>query len=188
MRSLTAIKQMHNIVLLPISDYEERLVGRRLVSSISFVTSDGVKVFYNQSKPSQVIYRDTDSSLTPSPLERLPAELRLQILELIFEDVKPDHWLSAHHHAGATPASVIFASKQLYLEGREMALKACTFDYGDLPSFHRLKAYDCGIYADEEVERWANDPKDVDKGTIDVVGRLNAFFNSKHACEQVCYG
>ena len=179
---------MQNMVLLPISDYEERLLGRRLVSStFSFITYS-VKVFKNQLKPSRMLSRGTDSSLTPSPLERLPAELRLQILELLFEDVKPDDWLSAHHHAGATPASVIFASKQLYLEGRDMALEACTFDYGDLPSFHRLKGYDCGIYADEEVERWANDRNDVDKGIIDVFGRLNAEFNCKHACEHVYYG
>ncbi|KAL9039221.1 MAG: hypothetical protein Q9180_002658 [Flavoplaca navasiana] len=157
------------MVLLPISDYKERVVGRRLVSSISFVTSDGVKVFCNQSKPSQMLPRDISSSLRSSPLGKLPIELRLRIMEFIFEDVKPDDWLSAHYHAGATPASVIFASKLLYFEGRDMALKACTFNYVELPDICRLVAHDRDIYD--------GDPKI----------RLYASFNEKYACEKVYY-
>lgn len=133
--------------LLPISDYQERLVGRRLVSSISFVTSDGVKVFYNQSKPSRMPPCDVSSSLRSSPLGKLPTELRLRMLTFLFEDVKPDDWLSAHYHAGATPASVIFASKLLYFEGRAMALKACTFNYVELPDICRLVAHNRNIYS-----------------------------------------
>ncbi|KAL9010104.1 MAG: hypothetical protein Q9180_009332, partial [Flavoplaca navasiana] len=97
-----------------------------------------------------MLSRDINSSLTPSPLERLPAELRLQILGLIFEEIKPDDWLSAHHHAGATPASVIFASKLLYFEGRDMALKVCTFNYVELPDICRLVAHDRNIYKGDQ--------------------------------------
>lgn len=133
------------MVRLPISDYEERLIGKRLVTVNSTFTTSGVKIFHNQPNPSSLVPNTSSSSPTLSPLQNLPAELRLHILKLLFEQIKPTDWLSAHYHAGATPASVIFASKQMYLESRPLALKACTFNYEDLPTDRRLAAYGYSI-------------------------------------------
>lgn len=133
------------MVPLPISDYEERLIGKRLVTVNSTFTTRGLKIFHNQPSPSRLVLNTSSSSPTLSPLQKLPTELRLHILDLIFEQIKPIDWLSAHYHAGATPASIIFVSKQMYLEGRPLALKACTFDYGNLPTDHRLVGYGYGI-------------------------------------------
>lgn len=133
------------MILLPISDYEERLIGKRLVTVNSTFTTSGVKIFHNQPRPSSLVPNTSSSSPALSPLQNLPIELRLHILNLLFERIQPIDWLSAHYHAGATPASVIFVSKHLYLEGRPLALKACTFDYEDLPTDHRLAGYGYSI-------------------------------------------
>lgn len=141
------------MVLLPISDYERRLEGKRLVTVTSSFTSGAVKVFHNQPGPSSLVLNTISSSPTLSPLQKLPVELRLQILSMLFEDVKSTDWLSAHHHARATPASIIFTSKQMYLEGRHLALKACTFNYEDLPSECRVVGPYNGMHCDYQEDR-----------------------------------
>ena len=117
-------------------------------TSPTFIDRNGAKVFHCESNPASLDTRSTMSSPNPSPLLRLPAELRLQILAILFEEIHPDDWLSSHHHDGATPASVIFACKQLFIEGRDLALNACTFQYEDLPSFKRMIGGQCMITCD----------------------------------------
>ncbi|KAL8989151.1 MAG: hypothetical protein Q9169_008421 [Polycauliona sp. 2 TL-2023] len=151
------------MVALPISNYQERLIGRRLVTSTSAFPRQYVHVFYNEPTPAEIVFTDTSSSPTLSALENLPAELRLYILKMVFEDIKPIDWLSAHHHAGATPASIIFTSKQMFLEAKPLALKACTFSYEDLPTHRRLFGPLNCIQQDYHKERF------------------NAYFNEKHA-------
>ncbi|KAI4224870.1 MAG: hypothetical protein L6R36_004351 [Xanthoria steineri] len=176
------------MVLLPISDYEERLIGKRLVTENSTFTTNGVKIFHNQPSPSSLVLNTSSSLPTSSPLQNLPTELRLHILNLLFEQIKPIDWLSAHYHAGATPASVIFASRNVHLEGRPLALKACTFDYGDLPTDHCLAGYGYSIiFGNGEGERTTPFPHVTGVG-FDASYSLDTYFNEKHACERVSYG
>ncbi|KAL8926573.1 MAG: hypothetical protein Q9208_002900 [Pyrenodesmia sp. 3 TL-2023] len=148
---------MSAMVLLPISDYEERLLGRRLVTATPTFQAGGVKIFHNAPNPSILAPSSpTNSSplpTTPSALQILPTEIRFLILSMVFEDVKPDDWLSAHHHAGATPASVIFTCRQLYREGRQLALEACTFEYAELPENCRIVGWGCGDFCDYQEDR-----------------------------------
>ena len=137
------------MTLLPISDYKERLLGRKLVTTKPSFKKGRVKIFHCQPGPSRLDFQAVSSS----PLQKLPAELRLYILTKVFEDVKPMDWLSAHHHAGATPASVIFSCKQMYLEGSDLALKACTFRYEDLPGRCRIIGPGCQVTCDYQEER-----------------------------------
>lgn len=124
-------------VLLPISDWEERLVGRRLISSCpTFTHSQGPKVWYSASISTTSNLTPAESSNVSSFLLRLPIELRLHILAKLFEDLKPDEWLSCHHEA--TPASVMFTCKKLYVESRQVAVYGCTFRYEDLPERCRM--------------------------------------------------
>ncbi|KAL9017674.1 MAG: hypothetical protein Q9185_005008 [Variospora sp. 1 TL-2023] len=118
---------MSAIVRLPISDYEERLLGKRLITATPTFSHGGVKVFHCETDPASLASgTSTASPSTPSALQTLPAEIRLHILAKIFEDIKPLDWLTAHHRS--TPASVIFTCKQLYHESRQLALKTCTFE------------------------------------------------------------
>lgn len=135
---------MTAMVRLPISDYKERLLGKRLTATTPAFERGGIKIFHSETNPASLA-SDTsiNSSQTLSPLQRLPAEIRLQILSSVFDDVKPLDWLSAHHHA--TPASVIFTCKQLYRECRQLALEASTFPYEDLPLNHRLVRFDSAL-------------------------------------------
>ena len=153
---------MSATVQLPISDWETRLVGKRLVSaSPTFRDGNGAKVFHCEYNPPSRAWSIV-SAPNQSPLLRLPAELRLQIITILFEEIHPNDWLPFHHHAGATPlfdtlhptdcpccynyggatpASVIFACRQLYIESWDLALKACTFRYEDLPKANRMIGY-----------------------------------------------
>ncbi|KAI4138836.1 MAG: hypothetical protein L6R39_006581 [Caloplaca ligustica] len=147
---------MSTIVLLPISDYEERLLGRRLVTATPTFETGGVKIFHNAPNPSILASSsptNTTPPTTPSALQTLPTEIPFLILSMVFEDVKPDDWLSAQHHAGATPASVIFTCSQLYREGRQLALEACTFEYGDLPENYRIVGWEGGVVCDYREDR-----------------------------------
>ncbi len=140
-------------VLLPLSDWEERILGRRLITETPTFEIQGVKVYHNESKPCILASIPTDPPHTLSPLQKLPTEIRLQILAQVFKDVKPLDWLSAHYHDGATPASVIFTCRQLYRECRELALEACTFEYAELPASNRIFGHDYHISCDWVVDR-----------------------------------
>ncbi|KAI4170338.1 MAG: hypothetical protein LQ346_008875, partial [Caloplaca aetnensis] len=135
-------------VLLPISDWEERLLGRRLITETATFETKGFKIYHNEPNPSTLTSIPTNPPATLSPLQKLPPEIRLQILAEVFKDVKPTDWLSAHYHDGATPASVIFTCRQLYREGRELALKACTFEYAELPGNSQMFGYEYNISCD----------------------------------------
>lgn len=130
---------MSATVRLPEEDWKARLLGKRLVTaSPSWEGQYGVIVFHNEPTRSSLVPNIKESFSSSSPLLRLPAELRFHILTKVFEKLHSNDWLSSHYHAGATPASVIFACKQLYLDGRQLALRACTFDYEDTPSKWRM--------------------------------------------------
>ena len=145
---------MSATVLLPISDWRERLIGKRLVTaSPCFISDHGAKVFHNEPIPSSLTLSTTKPFPDSSPLLLLPAELRFHILANVLKDLQPDDWLSAHHHVGATPASVIFTCKQLYIDGRQLALEACTFDYEELPVKRRMVGYYNGIEDNYHCER-----------------------------------
>ena len=125
------------IVSIPISDWSERLIGKRLVtSSPTFTDLNGATVFHHASVPT-VLNPNIGTSL--APLLQLPTELRLKILSCVFETIKPDDWLSCHY--GATPASVMFTCKLMYAEAQGLALKACTCDYETLPEGHQMTGY-----------------------------------------------
>ena len=125
------------IVSIPISDWRERLIGKRLVTSFpAFTGLNGAVVFHNASTPSALNHYSRTSF---SPLLQLPPELRLKILAHVLEDIKPDDWISCHH--GATPASIVFTCKLMYTEGRQLALEACTCDYEALPEGHQMTGY-----------------------------------------------
>lgn len=140
-------------VLLPLFDWEERLLGRRLITETPTFETTGVKVYHNEPNPSIPASILTNPSRTLSPLQKLPPEIRLQILAEIFENVEPIDWLSAHHHDGVTPASVILTCRQLYREGRELASKACTFEYAELPASNQIFGHDYHISYDWVVDR-----------------------------------
>ena len=125
------------IVSIPISDWRERLIGKRLVtSSPTFTGLNGAVVFHNASTPTALTHYSRTSF---SPLLQLPTELRLKILAHVLEDIKPDDWISCHH--GATPASIIFTCKLMYTECRQLAMGACTCDYETLPEGHQMTGY-----------------------------------------------
>lgn len=143
------------LVRLPISDWEARLIGRRLTSpSPTFVDPNGATVFHSTSNPTSLSPNHSLSSFNssvPSPILQLPTEIRSHILAKLFEEVKPDDWMSCHR--GATPASIIFSCSKLYADGRQMALKACTFRYEGLPEEHRMVGWDCMQTCDYHRER-----------------------------------
>lgn len=162
-------------VQLPISDWQARLVGKRLVSaSPTFTDRYGAIVFHCEPNTASLGTKSITSRPNQSPLLRLPIELRLQIYSILFEAIHPNDWLPSYHHAGATPrfeavypddwlsldhntgatpASVIFACSQLYLESRDLALKACTFQYEDLPKVKRMVGYQSRCTMDYRPER-----------------------------------
>ena len=121
-------------VWLPISDWYERLFGKRLVtSSPTFTNANDVVVFHSASNPTVLNhYNRTSFSL----LLQLPTELRLKILAHLLQDVKADDWMSCHYRA--TPASIIFTCKLMYAEARGLAIEACTFPYESLPEYRDM--------------------------------------------------
>ncbi|KAL8794924.1 MAG: hypothetical protein Q9195_002506 [Heterodermia aff. obscurata] len=154
-------------VSLPISDWSERLIGKRLVtSSPTFTDVNGAVVFHNVSIPTVL---DVQVGTGLSPLLQLPTELRLKILTYIFENIRPDDWVSCHYRA--TPASVMFTCKDMYAEARDFALKACTCDYETLPEGHQMTGYG---------KPWSSI-------MVSRYERLSARFNEKNVCETVSY-
>ena len=125
-------------VCIPISDWIERLVGKRVVtSSPTFTDLNGVTVFHNAPTSTVIAYHIGTCS---SPILQLPTELRLKILAYVFEEIKPDDWVSCHY--GATPASVMFTCKLMYTDAKGLAVKACTCDYETLPEGHQMTGYE----------------------------------------------
>ena len=150
--TVSIVREMSARVQLPISDWLNQLVGKRLITSNpSFNDYNGARVFHNSRETIVQIVPGPGLPKVLPPLLQLPAEIRLQILHLVLGDVQPDDWLSSHH--GATPASVIFACKQLYIEGKKIALEVCTFKYEDLPESHRMIGQEYCVTCDYVVDR-----------------------------------
>ncbi|KAF2180310.1 hypothetical protein K469DRAFT_292118 [Zopfia rhizophila CBS 207.26] len=86
-----------------------------------------------------------------SPLLRLPAEIRNHILEYVLpphkiEEVKvPDGTGLDGEATWMNTSAIIFCCKQLYKEGRALAVAKHTFRYEDFPRKTRL----CGIRIEE---------------------------------------
>ena len=123
---------MSPMVMLPISDWSERLIGKRLVaSSPTFTDRNGAVVFHKASTPTAL-----NPHIRTSFLLQIPTELRLKILKYVLENIRPNDWLSCHY--GATPASVMLTCKLMYTEARGLAMTACTCDYEALPEGHQM--------------------------------------------------
>lgn len=141
--------------------WRDRLLGKRLVCSDRHVcehagwkTPDPARweprVYYcEMANPNH----DVAFTYAPQPQSRLlslPGEIRNQIIGYVLTvDVVRDG------HTGrnggdeerlewARVAAVVFGCKQLYAEGRDVAVKACTFRWEDLPKRTKLCAYGSG--------------------------------------------
>ena len=129
--------QGHRLYRFPSRTGGKRLIGKRLIdSSPTFTELNGAAVFHNASSPT-VLDHHVGTSL--SLVLQLPAELRFMILSYVFENIRPDDWVSCHY--GATPASVMLTCKLMYTEARALAMTACTCDYETLPEGHQMTGF-----------------------------------------------
>lgn len=145
--------------LLPVEPaierWEEKLVGKKMITEDRAASGP-----YNTARPSkQVImarprvfystarsdFTASTSSLNPNsappnthrcPFLKLPTEVRAQILEQALTPTRlagdgDRHWIHS--------TSVILTCKQLYTEGRAIALQKNTFKRTELPSFLYLR-------------------------------------------------
>lgn len=143
-----------------VQTWKDRLLGKRIVSSDRRIvehegwTSTGSaewepRVYYSspvgQGSEKGLIY----SAQPNSPLLRLPAEIRNHILEYVLppqmtretrdagqaetaEDIEDASWVNT--------SAIIFCCKQLFIEGRAMAVNLHTFDWECFPRKTRFCA------------------------------------------------
>ena len=75
-----------------------------------------------KTKPGKEAWRpEKDAWKKPTELLDLHPEIRFQILENMFSNVKVEDWQTV------SPASIIFTCKTFYVEARELALDGCTY-------------------------------------------------------------
>lgn len=137
-----------------VQTWKNRLVGKRLVSSRQDIANhQGWKAEVSEGWEPRVYFsiplhqgfdKHVQYALQPdSPLLKLPAEIRIHILEHVLppDKTREDAIVPAWSEAGWTNTSaVIFTCKQLYAEGRALALETHTYDFAKLPRKTRLGA------------------------------------------------
>jgi hypothetical protein len=136
--------------------WKDRLIGKRIVCADRHVADhEGWKSTDPQDFEPRVFYsaplNTTAAGIsrqyniqTASPLLKLPAEIRNRILELVL----PPHMTSQAHTEGPSfgdatwmnTSAIIFCCRQLYVEGRGMAVDLHTFEWEQLPKQTRLCA------------------------------------------------
>ncbi|KAF2710763.1 hypothetical protein K504DRAFT_500705 [Pleomassaria siparia CBS 279.74] len=138
--------------------WRDRLLGRRLVTPDLSVSSyprwkNDVYIWeprvYFCAPPSEGLDAKLTYKTQPaSPLLRLPAELRLQILECVVPVQMAWTGMNKLYQKDATwmnTSDVMFCCKQLYAETRAMAVRLHTFEFELLPRRTRL----CGMSREE---------------------------------------
>ncbi|KAH7117914.1 hypothetical protein B0J11DRAFT_95321 [Dendryphion nanum] len=135
--------------------WKDRLIGKRIVSSDIHISGhDGWKtpdlakweprVYYSAPVRGRSGEEERGFELQPnSPFLRLPAEIRNNILEFVL----PPQILSQETEVESTEegdviwmntSAFIFCCKQLYAEGRQLALERHTFEFEKFPRKVRL--------------------------------------------------
>jgi hypothetical protein len=136
--------------------WRDKLIGKRIVTSSRHVADHDSwkskdastwepRVYYS-APLGEGLERTFEYSAQPaSPLLRLPAEIR----NLIMQAVLPPHVISRKTKGGRrsygdatwlNTSAIIFCCKQLYVEGRGLALELHTFDWNRFPRNTRLCA------------------------------------------------
>lgn len=137
--------------------WKDRLIGKRLVSSDTHISShDGWKttdltkweprVYYSAPVRSQLGKKEGERGFElqlQSPFLRLPAEIRNHILEYVLppQKISQESEGESSEEGGAVwmnTSAFIFCCKQLYIEGRLMALRRHTYEFEMLPRKVRL--------------------------------------------------
>ena len=211
MASLESVKaklQLMRAGLLPvypaIEQWEEKLVGRKMITKDraaagpynTALPSDQVimarpRVFYSSALSdvtalsSSIDLTSAASNARGSPFLKLPTEIRAQILDDALMPIRlagddDRHWIHS--------TSVILTCKQLFVEGRAIALQKNTFERTELPSFlclrqngfSRIKE-DHTSYRDRLVFN-----ESLTRSSLRS-NRLNVDFGSNHIVEQVYY-